>query len=114
MTARKQPRRTRAARRRSGGGARAALRLGPLLTIREVAPARDALDALLASGAAHADASALESIDTAGLQLLLVAGRAARQRGLRLRVRGGERVLREAADALGLATQLSEAVELTL
>jgi len=89
------------------------VRIGPLLTINEVAGTRAALDRMLAGGGARADARGLESIDTAGLQLLLAAARAAQERGLKLRLEGGQRLVRGAAEALGLAAQLTAAVELS-
>lgn len=90
-----------------------ALALGPALTITEVASAHRALQRLLAAGKAAADARTLRSIDTAGLQLLLIAGRAARERGLTLRIAGAGELLAGAAEAVGLREQLAAAVELS-
>ena len=49
----------------------------------------------------------------AGLQLLLAAGRAARARGLTLKLSGARALLLEAATSLGLGSALTEVVELT-
>ena len=88
-----------------------ALALGPTLTIAEVAECHRALQVLLAGGAASIDAHNLKSIDTAGLQLLLVAGRAARERGVKLKLLGGTELLTGAAAALGLREELAASVE---
>lgn len=103
------------ARKRSSAPRRlpAALALGPALTIAEVGPTHRKLGAMLEAGAALADASALQSIDTAGLQLLLVAAKAAQQRGLKLKVIGAERLLCGAAGALGLDGELAATLELS-
>ncbi|HTT05574.1 MAG TPA: STAS domain-containing protein [Steroidobacteraceae bacterium] len=103
----------RAARGRSTAGSAPALALGPNLTIAEVAECHRALQVLLAGGAAAIDAHNLKSIDTAGLQLLLVAGRAARERGVTLRLLGGTELLTGAAAALGLREELAASVELS-
>ncbi|HEX4024596.1 MAG TPA: STAS domain-containing protein [Steroidobacteraceae bacterium] len=87
--------------------------LGPALTIAEVAGCARGFAAMLAGGTAQADARALESIDTAGLQLLLAAAAAAQQRGLKLTLRGAPELLTGAADALGVGGELSAAVELS-
>jgi len=86
--------------------------LGPALTIAEVAQRARALAAMLECGTAQADAHSLESIDTAGLQLLLATAAAARQRGLTLTLHGAPPLLVGAADALGLGADLMAAVEL--
>jgi anti-anti-sigma regulatory factor len=90
-----------------------ALSLGAALTIAEVAECHRALQVLLAGGAASIDAHSLTSIDTAGLQLLLVAGRAARERGVTLKLLGGTELLTGAAAALGLHDELAASVELS-
>jgi anti-anti-sigma regulatory factor len=102
-----------ASRRRTPGMPPPALSLGPTLTIAEVAECHRALQVLLAGGAASIDAHNLKSIDTAGLQLLLVAGRAARERGVTLRLLGGTELLTGAAAALGLHEELAASVELS-
>jgi anti-anti-sigma regulatory factor len=107
-----RPART-AARRRTTATPPPALSLGPALTIAEVAECHRALQVLLAGGAAAIDAHNLKSIDTAGLQLLLVAGRAARERGVTLRLLGGTELLTGAAAALGLREELAANVELS-
>lgn len=102
--------------RRRGAAAPApapALSLGSTLTIAEVADCHRALQVLLAGGAAAIDAHELKSIDTAGLQLLLVAGRAARDRGVTLKLLGGTELLTGAAAALGLREELAASVELS-
>lgn len=103
----------RPARRRAATAPAPALALGPTLTISEVAECHRALQVLLAGGSASVDAHDLKSIDTAGLQLLLVAGRAARERGIRLKLLGGTELLTGAAAALGLREELAESVELS-
>lgn len=102
-----------AARRRATAPLPPALALGPNLTIAEVAECHRALQVLLAGGAAAIDARNLKSIDTAGLQLLLVAGRAARERGVTLKLLGGTELLTGAAAALGLREELTASVELS-
>jgi ABC-type transporter Mla MlaB component len=89
-----------------------ALPLGSSLSIREVGERAAQLKALFAAGSAEVDACKLESIDTAGLQLLLAAAAAARRRGLALKLLGGERLNSGAARALGLADQLAAAAEM--
>ena len=103
----------RASRRRAAAPPPPALSLGATLTIAEVADCHRALQVLLAGGAASIDARDLKSIDTAGLQLLLVAGRAARERGVRLKLLGGTELLTGAAAALGLHEELAASVELS-
>jgi ABC-type transporter Mla MlaB component len=103
----------RAARARGSASPKPALALGPNLTIAEVAECHRALQVLLAGGAGAIDAHNLKSIDTAGLQLLLVAGRAARERGVTLKLLGGTELLTGAAAALGLREELAASVELS-
>ena len=67
---------------------------------------------MLARGRAEADASLLTTIDTAGLQLLLATGRAARVRGLTFTLTGAQHSLLNAAAAVGLEAAMREAVEL--
>ena len=100
-------------RRRATPMAPPALSLGSALTITEVADCHRALQVLLAGGAAAIDARNLKSIDTAGLQLLLVAGRAARERGVTLKLLGSTEFLAGAAAALGLREELAANVELS-
>lgn len=92
------------------------LSLGAALTIREVGACHRQLQRLLRAdsrGPAGAiDARSLRSIDTAGLQLLLVAGRAAQQRGSRLAIRGASELLKQAAAELGLDGALGATLEL--
>ncbi len=97
-------------RRRVGS---AHLALGASLTIVEARALQQSLNALLEHGRAEADARALRTIDTAGLQLLLAAGRAARARGLTFRLSGARTLLLEAAGRLGLTRALTEVVEFT-
>ena len=105
---------TKAAGTKAGARAskRSPLVLGPALTIAEVAPCARALTAMLEHGTAQADARALESIDTAGLQLLLATAAAARQRGLTFTLHGAPQLLVGAADALGVGADLLAAMEL--
>ena len=68
--------------------------------------------ALFAAGSADVDAHQLESVDTAGLQLLLAAAAAARRHGLTLKLRGAASLNSGAAVALGLADHLSATAEI--
>ncbi len=110
MAASRQRSRTSRARRRDDS---TQLELGASLTIVEARACQRSLRALLERGHAAADAHALQSIDTAGLQLLLAAGRAARARGLTLKLSGARALLLDAATSLGLGSALTEVVELT-
>jgi ABC-type transporter Mla MlaB component len=88
------------------------LPLGSSLSIREVAERAAQLKALFATGSAVVDARQLESVDTAGLQLLLAAAAAARRRGLTLKLLGAGGLKTGPADALGLAEQLAATAEI--
>lgn len=88
------------------------LALGSSLSIREVGERAAQFKALIAAGSAEVDAGKLESIDTAGLQLLLAAAAAARRRGLTLRLHGAGGLSSSAASALGLADHLATAAEI--
>jgi ABC-type transporter Mla MlaB component len=93
-----------------------ALSLGSALTVREVAGQAQALRQLLlpealAPQAVRLDARALESIDTAGVQLLVAAAAAAQRRGYKLQLLGGQRLLDGAAAALGLRAPLLELLQ---
>jgi len=88
------------------------LALGSSLSIREVGERAAQFKALIASGSAEVDAGKLESIDTAGLQLLLAAAAAARRRGLTLRLHGAGSLGSGAASALGLADHLADTAEI--
>lgn len=90
----------------------AALALGASLSIREVGERAAQLKALFAAGRAEVDARMLESVDTAGLQLLLAAAAAARRRGLTLRLLGADRLNAGPAGALGLTEHLAAAAEI--
>lgn len=93
-----------------GGGGR--MPLGSSLSIREVGERAAQFKALIAAGSAEVDAGKLESIDTAGLQLLLAAAAAARRRGLTLRLHGAGSLNSGAASALGLADHLAATAEI--
>lgn len=88
------------------------LRLEASLSIREVGERVLQLKAWLAAGRSELDVSELETIDTAGLQLLLAVAAAAQRDGARLRLIGGQRLLKGAASALGLAEPLAAAAEM--
>jgi anti-anti-sigma regulatory factor len=90
----------------------ASLSLGTSLSIREVGECAARLRSLLQSGAAEIDASALETVDTAGIQLLLAAAAAAARRGLTLKLTGAQCLHQGAAKALGLAEQLSASAQI--
>ena len=89
-----------------------ALALGASLSIREVGERAAQLEALFAAGRAEVDARMLESVDTAGLQLLLAAAAAARRGGLTLRLLGADRLNAGPAGALGLNEHLAAAAEI--
>jgi len=102
-------------RRKSSAGAQVRskrLALGASLTIVEARLLQRSLKALIERGRAEADAHALTSVDTAGLQLLLAAGRAAREGGLPFKLFGARALLLDAATSLGLGSALTEVVEL--
>ena len=103
----------------TGAGARAdavsaagPLPLGSSLSIREVGERAAQLKALFAAGSAEVDAGKLESVDTAGLQLLLAAAAAARRCGLTLKLLGAERLNTGAAAALGLTEHMAAAAQI--
>jgi ABC-type transporter Mla MlaB component len=104
-----------AAARGNGASTAAAshvLRLGASLTIREVAECAAEFQTLLHGGPTNIDASALETIDTAGVQLLLAAAAAAQRRGFRLKLTGAMGLKTGAARSLGLGEHLSELAEI--
>lgn len=88
------------------------LELGSSLSIREVAQCATELKEMLAAGPTDIDASKLESIDTAGIQLLFVAATAAQRRGYRMKLRGARGIRTGAAHSLGLTEQLGELAEI--
>jgi ABC-type transporter Mla MlaB component len=88
------------------------LALGATLSIREVGERATQIKAMFAAGAAEVDARMLESVDTAGLQLLLAAAAEARRQGLKLKLLGAERLNAGAAGALGVAEHLAAAAEI--
>jgi|HubBroStandDraft_1064217.scaffolds.fasta_scaffold25405_5 anti-anti-sigma regulatory factor len=88
------------------------LQLGPSLSIREVGECAVQLKGLLAKGPTDIDASRLESIDTAGIQLLLAAAAAAQRRGFKLKLLGAQGLKTGAARSLGLAEHLGELAEI--
>jgi ABC-type transporter Mla MlaB component len=87
------------------------LHLGSSLSIREVGECATQFKTLLASGTTHADAALLESIDTAGMQLLLVSAVAAQRRGFKLRLLNAQGIKDGAARSLGLTKYLVELAE---
>jgi ABC-type transporter Mla MlaB component len=88
------------------------LQLGTSLSIREVSECAAQLKALLATESAEVDVSRLESIDTAGIQLLLVTAMAAQRRGFKLKLLGAQRLQTGAVRALGLAEHLAMVAEI--
>jgi hypothetical protein len=88
------------------------LSFGASLSIREVGERAAQLRAQFAAGSAEVDVGMLESVDTAGLQLLLAAAAGARRRGLKLKLLGAERLNSGAARALGVAEYLAAAAEI--
>ena len=73
------------------------------LDIRDAGTTVGLLKAAIAGGAECIDASRVASVDTAGLQLLLAAGRMAAAHGRALRWEGASSALIEAACKLGVA-----------
>jgi anti-anti-sigma regulatory factor len=82
------------------------------LSIREVGQRHLEIQSMLERGDTEIDVGALASVDTAGLQLLLAAAHAAQRRGLRLRLRGAQRLLSDAARLLGMEAQLGALAEI--
>ena len=76
------------------------------LQIRGATALAATLRAAVAAGAEDVDASQVALVDTAGLQLLLAAGRLASAHGRALRCQRPSAVLHEAAGRLGVARQL--------
>jgi anti-anti-sigma regulatory factor len=88
------------------------LQLGASLSIREVGEYALQLKGLLTGGPLEIDARLLESIDTAGIQLLLVAAASAQRRGFKLKLLGAQGVRTGAAQSLGLDEHLGELAEI--
>ena len=88
------------------------LQLGSSLSIREVSECASQLKTMLSNGPTDIDASKLESIDTAGIQLLLVAAADAQRRGFKLKLIGAKGLRTGAARSLGLDEHLSELAEI--
>lgn len=76
--------------------------LGSTLTIRDVRQIWPLLKELPEAAEPRLDVSGLTAIDTAGVQMLLVAVRELRSRGRELHLGGGNALLEEAVRALGL------------
>jgi phospholipid transport system transporter-binding protein len=76
------------------------------LTMRELGPVAARLRAAIDSGVAEIDASAVATVDTAGVQLLVAAVLSAARLGKPLRWRAASPALTEAAAQLGLAASL--------
>jgi anti-anti-sigma regulatory factor len=88
------------------------LQLGSALSIREVSECAARLKGMLASGPTEIDASRVESIDTAGIQLLLAAAIAAQRSGFKLKLLGAHGLQSGAARALGLSEHLAKLAEI--
>ena len=88
------------------------LQLGSSLSIREVSECASQLKAMLANGPTDIDARRLESIDTAGMQLVLAAAAGAQRRGFKLKLLGAQGLKSGAARSLGLAEHLGELAEI--
>ena len=88
------------------------LQLGSSLSIREVANCAAQLKTLAKDGPIELDLTRLETIDTAGVQLLLAAAAAAQRSGFRLRLHGALALKNGAARALGLDEHLGELAEI--
>ena len=77
--------------------------LPPALDIRDIRETFEFLRSAVNCGVDRIDASAVVRVDTAGLQLLLAAGRTAAAHGRALRWAGASSTLVEAATRLGVA-----------
>jgi anti-anti-sigma regulatory factor len=88
------------------------LQLGSSLSIREVSECASQLKTMLSNGPTNIDASKLESIDTAGIQLLLVAAASAQRRGFKLKLIGAHGLQTGAARSLGLHEHLGELAQI--
>ncbi|BAL26250.1 lipid asymmetry maintenance protein MlaB [Azoarcus sp. KH32C] len=79
------------------------------LTIYTVAEQHGLLMRALDAGpVVHLDMSAVNEVDTAGLQLLILARREAAQRGIELRVAGCSDVVKDALETMQLASLLDD------
>jgi len=88
------------------------MQLGASLCIHEAGASLAQLRVALEAGLTEIDASTLEAIDTAGLQLLLTAARAVHAQGRRLCISHTGKLLAATADALGLGADLAAVAEL--
>jgi anti-anti-sigma regulatory factor len=88
------------------------LQLGSSLSIREVSECAAQLKTMLSNGSIDIDLSKLENIDTAGIQLLLVAAATAQRRGFKLKLIGAQGLRTGAARSLGLHEHLGELAEI--
>jgi anti-anti-sigma regulatory factor len=76
--------------------------VGASLSIHEAGACLRELRAAMDHGLTEVDASALQVMDTAGVQLLLAAARTVHAQGRTLRITHAGNLLAEATDALGL------------
>ena len=88
------------------------LKFGASLSIRDVGEYAAQFRTLLNSGAVELDLRQVETIDTAGMQLLLAAASAAERSGFRLKLHGAQALQTGAARALGLEQQLRSLAEI--
>jgi anti-anti-sigma regulatory factor len=88
------------------------MEFGPSLSIRDVGEYAVQVRTLLGNGPVELDLRRVETIDTAGLQLLLAVAATAERQGYRLRLRGAEAVRTGAARSLGLEQQLNALTEI--
>lgn len=88
------------------------MQLGSSLSIREVGERAAQLRTRLETGALVVDGGQLESIDSAGMQLLMAAALAAKQRGTTMKLTGAGKLISNAAAALGLTEHLAAAAEI--
>jgi anti-anti-sigma regulatory factor len=96
----------------SSGQHASVLKLGASLSIREVSECATQIKGLLSVGPTDIDATLLETIDTAGIQLLLAAAAAAQRRGFKLKLLGAQGLRTGAARSLGLSEHLGELAEI--
>jgi hypothetical protein len=98
---------------RPRAGSRGELALGHALTITHIGRIAREFRQRPDGSFPSLTARSLQSVDSAGVQWLLVAALAAQRSGQRLKVHGAGPLLTDAASALGLGEQLSASMELS-
>jgi ABC-type transporter Mla MlaB component len=88
------------------------LKFGSSLSIRDVGKYAAQIRGLLNGGVVELDLKQVETIDTAGMQLLLAVAAAAESHGFRLKLHGAQALQTGAARSLGLEQQLCSLAEI--